>query len=102
LSAAFWGPFVSFWRFCQKSFRLGRGRCYDHNFLRFLPLFGAKKFAFFSKTNGMIEFFCKNLLQFEQKTPIFSLNISAKIFLKTIHRPQVFRCRQKYFQCDYP
>jgi hypothetical protein len=31
-----------------------RGRCYDHNFLRFLPIFG-EKMAFFSKTNGMIK-----------------------------------------------
>jgi hypothetical protein len=31
-----------------------RGRCYDHNFLRFLPNFG-KQLAFFSKTNIMIK-----------------------------------------------
>jgi hypothetical protein len=29
-------------------------RCYDHNFLRFLPIFG-EKMAFFSKTNVMIK-----------------------------------------------
>jgi hypothetical protein len=32
------------------------GRCYDHNFLRFFPIFG-KKLTFFSKTNVMIKFF---------------------------------------------
>jgi hypothetical protein len=30
------------------------GRCYDHNFLRFLTIFG-EKMAFFSKTNVMIK-----------------------------------------------
>jgi hypothetical protein len=37
---------------------LPRGRCYDHNFQRFLPIFG-KKLAFFSKTNVMIKFLQK-------------------------------------------
>jgi hypothetical protein len=36
-----------------------RVRCYDHNFLRFLPIFG-EKMAFFSKTDVMINFFAKN------------------------------------------
>jgi hypothetical protein len=31
------------------------GRCYDHNFLRFLLLFG-EKMAFFSKNNAMTIF----------------------------------------------
>jgi hypothetical protein len=30
------------------------GRCYDHNFLRFLPIFD-EKMAFFSKSNVMIK-----------------------------------------------
>jgi hypothetical protein len=30
------------------------GRCYDHNFLRFLTIFG-EKMAFFSKTNVLIK-----------------------------------------------
>jgi hypothetical protein len=30
------------------------GQCYDHNFLRFSPIF-CKKLAFFSKTNVMIK-----------------------------------------------
>jgi hypothetical protein len=37
--------------FCRLSIR---GRCYDHNFLRFSTIFG-KKLAFFSKTNVMIK-----------------------------------------------
>jgi hypothetical protein len=32
-----------------------RGRCYDHNFLQILTIFG-KKLAFFSQTNVMIQF----------------------------------------------
>jgi hypothetical protein len=31
------------------------GRCYDHNFLRFSPIFG-EKMAFFSKNNVVIKF----------------------------------------------
>jgi hypothetical protein len=40
-----------------------RGRCYDHNFRRFLPIFcdfcqfSAKKLSFFSKTNVVIKIF---------------------------------------------
>jgi hypothetical protein len=32
------------------------GLCYDHNFLRFFPIYG-EKMAFFLKTNVMIIFF---------------------------------------------
>jgi hypothetical protein len=42
--------------------------------------FSAKKLAFFSKTNVMINFFSKFGFVLCQKTPIFSLNFSAKIF----------------------
>jgi hypothetical protein len=42
-------------------FEMARGRCYDHNFRRFLPIFG-KKLAFFSKTNVMIDFFQNSAL----------------------------------------
>jgi hypothetical protein len=35
--------------------RVTRGRCYDHNFLRFLPIF-CEKIGVFSKTNVMINF----------------------------------------------
>jgi hypothetical protein len=34
-----------------------RGRCYDHNFLRFSPIFGEKIGVFLKKTNVMITFF---------------------------------------------
>jgi hypothetical protein len=44
--------------FFQPAFQLSifdtRGRCYDHNFLRFLTI-SAKKLAFFSKTNVLIK-----------------------------------------------
>jgi hypothetical protein len=53
------------------------GRCYDHNFLRFLPIFCEKKLAFFSKTNIMI----KNL---------------QNIAVVLVKRRQYFR--RKYFQ----
>jgi hypothetical protein len=39
-----------------------RGRCYNHNFLRFLTIFG-KKSAFFSKTNVMLIFFQRKYLK---------------------------------------
>jgi hypothetical protein len=42
----------------QVFFQSTWGRCYDHNFLRFLPI-SAKKMAFFSKIDVMI-IFCKN------------------------------------------
>jgi hypothetical protein len=49
--------------------RLFRGRCYDHNFLRFLPILG-EKMAFFSKTNVMIKIL-HNLALFGVKNAIF-------------------------------
>jgi hypothetical protein len=36
--------------------KLAGGRCYDHNFLRFWPIFG-EKIGVFSKTNVMIKNF---------------------------------------------
>jgi hypothetical protein len=48
------------------------GRCCDHNFLRFLPIFGEKKLAFFSKNNVMIKF----LQKLAAKTRCFGENIS--------------------------
>jgi hypothetical protein len=33
-----------------------RGRCYDHNLLRFLPIFGKKNWRFSQKTNVMTKF----------------------------------------------
>jgi hypothetical protein len=56
--------------------------------------FSAKKLAFLSKTNVMIKIFCDFRqysaifctiqLRFDSKTSIYSLNFSAKIFLKII------------------
>jgi hypothetical protein len=50
-----------------------RGRCYGHNFLRFLPIFG-EKIAFFSKLKVMIKFL--------QKLTVWAknINIFAKFF----------------------
>jgi hypothetical protein len=42
------------------------GRCYDHSFLRFLPIFG-EKMAFFYKTNVMIIFFAKTISSLRKK-----------------------------------
>jgi hypothetical protein len=47
-----------------------RGRCYDHNFLRFLPIFG-EKMAFFSKTDVMITIFAKTNSSFSKKRKKF-------------------------------
>jgi hypothetical protein len=44
-------------------------RCYDHNFLQFLTIFG-EKLAFFSKTNVMI-IFLKKLALFSVKNANF-------------------------------
>jgi hypothetical protein len=57
-----------FWRIYFKKFKTSvpdwtnfclLGRCYDHNFLRFLTNFRWKKLAFFSKTNVLITFLQK-------------------------------------------
>jgi hypothetical protein len=47
-----------------------RGRCYDHNFLRFFPIFG-EKIGIFSKTNVMITIL-HNLALFGVKNAIFT------------------------------
>jgi hypothetical protein len=43
--------------------------------------------AFFSKTNVVIKILHNLPFCFESKTPISSLNFSAKIFKKSLHRP---------------
>jgi hypothetical protein len=63
--------------------RMTWGRCYDHNFLRFFPIF-REKIGVFSKTNVMINFFTKFSFVLSQKTPIFSKKFSAKIFEKSV------------------
>jgi hypothetical protein len=54
------------------------GRCYDHNFLRFSPIFG-EKMAFFSKTNVTIHFL-HNLALFCVKMPILCRLFWRKYF----------------------
>jgi hypothetical protein len=46
------------------------GRCYDHNFLRFVPFFG-DKMTFFSKTNVTITIFVKTSFVLSQKRQYF-------------------------------
>jgi hypothetical protein len=54
------------------------GRCYDHNFMRFLPIFG-KKIGVFLKNQSMIQFL-HNLALFLAKTA----NFFGKKFAKKI------------------
>jgi hypothetical protein len=63
-----------------------RGRCYDENFRRFLPIFGGKKMTLLSKNKVMITFFQKLAVLGAKKPPILSPNFWAKIFLKSQHR----------------
>jgi hypothetical protein len=67
-----------------------RGRCYDHNFLRFSPIFG-EIIGVFLKYQCYYYFFSKFSFVLSQKTPIFSLNFLAKIFKKSLHRSQIGR-----------
>jgi hypothetical protein len=60
--------------------RVTRGRCYEHNFLRFSTIFG-KKLAFFSKTNVMIKIL-HDLALFWVK----NANIYAKFFGENIFK----------------
>jgi hypothetical protein len=55
-----------FYCFVPIMIRVTWGQCYDHNFLRFLPIFG-EKFAFFSKTNVMITIFAKTSSSLSKK-----------------------------------
>jgi hypothetical protein len=48
---------VSIWESHGKTFRT-RGRCYDHNFLRFLPIF-SEKIGIFLKNQCYDNFFAK-------------------------------------------
>jgi hypothetical protein len=55
-----------------------RDRCYDHNFLPFLPII-SEKMAHLSKTNAMITFYAKS--PFVRNTNAnFLPNFSANIF----------------------
>jgi hypothetical protein len=55
------------------------GRCYDHNFLRFFPIFG-QKIAVLFKNQCYDQNFAYFSFVLKSKTPIFLLNFLAKIF----------------------
>jgi hypothetical protein len=59
----------------QGDLKPGWARCYHHNFLRFLPIFG-ENFGVVQKINVV---FAKTAV-FRTKTPIFSPNFWAKLF----------------------
>jgi hypothetical protein len=58
------------------------GRCYDHNFLRFLTIFG-EKIGVFSKIQCYDKKFAYFSLVLSQKCQFFRNFFSAKIFLKS-------------------
>jgi hypothetical protein len=60
-----------------------RGRCYDNNFLRFLPIYPAKKLPFFSKTNVMITIFAKLALFCDKNANIFAQIFGENILKKS-------------------
>jgi hypothetical protein len=68
---------ASFWAIFYK---LIWGRCYDHNFLRFSPIFGEK--------NVMVKFL-HNLALFLVKNANLFADFLAKIILKPQHRSLV-------------
>jgi hypothetical protein len=56
------------------------GRCYDHNFLRFLLIFGEKNWRFSKKTpNVMIKFFHNLALFWVKNTNFFNWNSAPRI-----------------------
>jgi hypothetical protein len=63
-----------------KAVAVNRGRCYDHNFLRFLPIFRRTKLAFFSKTNVTIIFFQKLAVVRAKNSNIFPKCFGENIF----------------------
>jgi hypothetical protein len=68
--------------FALFSFFESRGRCYEHNFLRFLPIFG-KKLASFSKTNVIIKIL-HNLALFGVKNANFFAIVFGENIFKII------------------
>jgi hypothetical protein len=60
---------MKIFRIKNSSNAIASGRCYDQNFMRFLPTFGEKKIAVFLKNQCYDNFFII-LLCFELKTPI--------------------------------
>jgi hypothetical protein len=65
------------WFIPELASRATRGRCYGHNFLRFLPIFD-KKLAFFSKTIVMIKIL--HNLALSQKRQFFAFFSGENIF----------------------
>jgi hypothetical protein len=61
--------------------RISWGRCYNHNFLRFLSIFG-EKMAFFLKNQYNDQLFAKTSSSLSKKCH-FSPFVLAKIFLKS-------------------
>jgi hypothetical protein len=59
-----------------------RGRCYDHNCLQFLTIFG-EKIGVFLKYQCYDQLFSKFSFVLSQKRQFFSQNFSAKIFEKS-------------------
>jgi hypothetical protein len=55
----------------RKKNRPIRGRCYDHNFLRFLPIF-CEKLAFFSKTNVNVTIFAETSSSWSKNANFFA------------------------------
>jgi hypothetical protein len=67
-------------RFFQKGIRSPWGRCYDHNFLRFSPIFVAKNGAFL-KNKCNYQFFAKTGNNSDEKR-----HFSAKIFCENFFK----------------
>jgi hypothetical protein len=64
---------------CCNFFNNIRGRCYDHTFLRFLPIFG-EKIGVFLKNQCYDQNFAYFSFVSRQKRQFFLLNFLAKIF----------------------
>jgi hypothetical protein len=79
--------------------RVTSGRCYDHNFLRFLTIFG-KKMAFFLNTNVMINFFSKFSFVLSQKRQFFR-KIFRRKYLKNHNIGPRWVCEKNCTKCKY-
>jgi hypothetical protein len=84
-------------RYRKKSLTGTWDRCYDHNFLRFLTIFG-EKIGVFLKNQCYDQIF-KKLALFSVKNANFLTNFSAKIFKKSYHR-SLPTCDAKTFWID--
>jgi hypothetical protein len=78
--AQFVGPGAAFRsKFLWKGGKI-RGRCYDRNFLRFLPIFG-EQIGVFLKNQCYDHFFAKINSNLSKKRQIFLPNFSTNFFL---------------------